>query len=156
MNVLQRLFADLEFAPRAHILAVPFEHVGVRPAGASHSIYEELWHTVDWQNFVLLMAQRKAVRSDYKGESFPELRAPEDEGAWKALVEEFLTGSEKAVSLAGDAEALETRLADGFSVRERLELLAVHNAYHLGKIVALRQLLGVWNPPRAGVGEAGE
>ena len=156
MNVWENLFVTGEFAPRAHILAVPFEHVGVRPVGASHNIYEELWHVVDWQNFVLLMAQGKAVRSDYEGESFPGVQTPEDEGAWEVLVAEFLAGSEKAVSLSGDVEALETRLADGFSVRERLGLLAAHNAYHLGKIVSLRQLLGVWKPPRSSVGEAGQ
>jgi hypothetical protein len=27
--------------------------------------------------------------------------------------------------------------------------VAVHNAYHLGKIVALRQRIGAWPPPEA-------
>lgn len=33
--------------------------------------------------------------------------------------------------------------------RDALEFLAVHSAYHLGKIVLLRQLIGAWPPPRA-------
>jgi hypothetical protein len=32
------------------------------------------------------------------------------------------------------------------SVREQLENLAAHNAYHLGRIVLLRQLHGAWPP----------
>jgi hypothetical protein len=31
-----------------------------------------------------------------------------------------------------------------------LESLAVHYAYHLGKIVALRQVIDAWPPPEAG------
>jgi hypothetical protein len=30
---------------------------------------------------------------------------------------------------------------------DALNSLAVHNAYHLGKIVALRQSIGAWPPP---------
>jgi uncharacterized damage-inducible protein DinB len=33
------------------------------------------------------------------------------------------------------------------SWRNALECLVSHNAYHMGKIVLLRQLLGVWSPP---------
>ena len=147
MNVLRRLFTDLEFAPRGHILDVPFAVVGVRPAGASHSIYEELWHLDDWQTFELRMARGHAVRSDYRGTSFPANPSPRREADWHGLVEHFLDGSNQAAALAGDLERLEVPLADGPTVRERLEMLAVHNAYHMGKIVLLRQLLGVWSAP---------
>lgn len=147
MNSLQRLFTDLEFAPREHIITVPFAYVGVQPGASHHSIYEELWHLTEWQTFVLRMARGEAVRSDYHEDDFPEAQAPANEEAWGALVAEFLKGSEAATTLAGDENALAVHLADGVTARERLEMLAVHNAYHLGKIVLLRQLLGVWIPP---------
>jgi len=35
----------------------------------------------------------------------------------------------------------------GVTLAEELESLAVHNAYHLGKIVALRQVIDAWPPP---------
>jgi uncharacterized damage-inducible protein DinB len=150
MTLLQRLFTDLEFAPREHILDVPFEVAGVRPAGASHSIYEELWHLDDWQTFVLRMARGQAVRKEYSGTPFPSSPAPQHEEEWRELVKHFLEGSNQAAALAGDLERLELPLADGPTVRERLELLAVHNAHHLGKIILLRQLLGAWTPPEDG------
>ena len=149
MTILQGLFTDLEYAPRAHIVNVPFAYVGVQPGASHHSIYEELWHLTKWQTFVLKMVRGEAVRSDFQGDDFPEVQAPEDETAWQALVAEFLEGSEAAVTSAGDEDTLAVRLADGVTVRERLKLLAVHNAYHLGKIVLLRQFLGVWVPPLA-------
>ncbi len=147
MTIFQRLFTDLEFAPRDHIVTVPFAYVGVQPGAAHHSIFEELWHVTKWQSFVLRMVRGEVVRSDYDEEGFPDEQVPEGENAWLELVSEFLAGSAEAVALAGDEDALAVSLGDGLTVRERLELLAVHNAYHLGKIVLLRQLLGIWVPP---------
>jgi hypothetical protein len=36
------------------------------------------------------------------------------------------------------------------TVREQLENAAAHNAYHMGRIVLLRQSLGVWPPAGGG------
>jgi len=36
------------------------------------------------------------------------------------------------------------------TVREQLESLGAHNAYHFGRIVLLRQLKGLWPPPSGG------
>jgi hypothetical protein len=36
------------------------------------------------------------------------------------------------------------------SVRDQLISLATHNAYHLGRIVLLRQLLQAWPPASGG------
>jgi uncharacterized damage-inducible protein DinB len=36
------------------------------------------------------------------------------------------------------------------TLQELLTNLAVHNAYHLGRIVQLRQMLGNWPPPGGG------
>jgi hypothetical protein len=33
---------------------------------------------------------------------------------------------------------------------ELLSSVAVHNAYHFGRIVQLRQMLGIWPPPAGG------
>jgi len=37
------------------------------------------------------------------------------------------------------------------TVREQLESFAAHNAYHFGRIVLLRQMLGSWPPPSGGL-----
>lgn len=54
VNVWELLFLDGEFASREHILrGLTAQQVGERPAGAPHSIYEELWHAATWQHIVL-------------------------------------------------------------------------------------------------------
>ena len=150
INVWKHLFLTGEFAPRAHILGgLTLAQVGTRPPGAPHSIYEELWHAAEWQRIVLDRDEAAYERWE-QGEQFPPNPAPEDEATWQALVDAFLTYSERAVGLAQNEawlEAEETADNPGFTWRNALECLAVHNAYHLGKIVLLRQLLGTWSPP---------
>jgi hypothetical protein len=34
--------------------------------------------------------------------------------------------------------------------RDQVEGIAAHNAYHLGRIVLIRQMLGSWPPPSGG------
>jgi hypothetical protein len=64
---------------------------------------------------------------------------------WQDLVAEFLAGSEAAAALGRSPEVWTE--GAGASLVENLESLAVHNAYHLGKIVALRQVIDAWPPP---------
>jgi hypothetical protein len=110
--------------------------VSVRPAGVAHTIYEELWHTTKWQSIVVQCDEAAAAAWMEKEPDFPS-DAPVDEHTWEDIVREFLAGSARAVELA----------RSGATLPERLENLAVHNAYHLGKIVALRQMIGAWPPP---------
>ena len=146
MTIWQHLFIDdLEYAPAAHILGgLTLEHVGKRPASGVHSIFEELFHAAGWQRSMLASAKGGALTEPT---DWPPTPAPDDEAVWTALVADFLAGNEEAVAVGSQTERLEDPLPEGRTVRERLELLAVHNAYHLGKIVLLRQLLGVWSPP---------
>ncbi|GAA3997541.1 DinB family protein [Deinococcus rubellus] len=148
-NVWNFLFLNGEFAPRTYILeGMTLQQVGTRPTGASHSIYEELWHTAFWQRIVL-ERDEEAIKRWEEDDLFPPSPEPADEAAWQMLVNSFLASSERAVELAQDEVWLNTEAgADnpGFTWRNALEQLAVHNAYHLGKIVLLRQLLGCWTP----------
>jgi hypothetical protein len=54
MNILEHLFLVGEFPERARLLSgLTLEQVTLRPDGASHSIYEELWHAAGYQQSVL-------------------------------------------------------------------------------------------------------
>ncbi|CAA9585851.1 MAG: hypothetical protein AVDCRST_MAG86-3744 [uncultured Truepera sp.] len=149
MNNWRHLFLTGEFAPRAHILSgLTLEQVSTRPTGAPHSIFEELWHAAEWQRLTLERDEAALERWE-GGVQFPPRPAPEDEAVWQALVRSFLSDSERAVRLSQNEawlESDETELS-GFTWGNALECLVVHSAYHMGKIVLLRQLLGVWSPP---------
>jgi hypothetical protein len=54
MRYLKHMFLEGEFAPRACLLSgLTAEQATRRPKGASHSIYQELWHLVAWQRIVV-------------------------------------------------------------------------------------------------------
>lgn len=147
MNPWRFLLLTGEFAPRAHILhGLTLEQVGTRPAGAPHTIYEELWHAATWQKLVLDQ-DGKALGRWEAGEQFPEHPEPESQAEWDALVALFLTYAERAVQQAEDEAWLESLETEHNTWRVGLECLAVHSAYHMGKIVLLRQIMGIWSPP---------
>ena len=141
MHNLEHLFLVGEFPARAHLLSgLTLEQVTLRPDGASHSIYDELWHAEGYQRFIV---EQKAEEGDH----YPSV-APEHEQEWHDLVNRFLEGARDAAAMGQAPERLAVEVAPGVTMADELHCVAVHNAYHLGKIVALRQGIGAW-PPKA-------
>lgn len=144
------LFLSGVFAPRAVLLrSLTLEQVGARPPGAPHSIYQELWHA----NAVLrqsLDGGRVVLESWPLEQHFPAAPEPADQAAWDDLVGEYLAAASEVVERAKHPGWLESPdpgyEEHGMAWRDSLEFLAVHSAYHLGRIVLLRQLLEAWPP----------
>ena len=144
MNNLEHLFLVGEFPARARLLSgLTLEQVTLRPDGASHTIYEELWHVVAYQQSII-------EPGNPAGDRFPSAM-PEQEHQWHDLVRVFLDGARAAAALGQAPERLAVEVEPGVTLADELSSVAVHNAYHLGKIVALRQRIGAW-PPAAAAG----
>ena len=142
MDILEHLFLFGEFAERAHLLSgLTLEQVTLRPEGVAHSIYEELWHLVGYQQSII------APGGPPPDDLFPTT-VPEHENQWHQLVQLFLTGARAATDLGQTPARLAEEVEPGVTLADELNSVAVHNAYHFGKIVALRQRIGAW-PPRA-------
>ena len=142
MHILEHLFLVGEFPERTRLLSgLTLEQVTLVPDGATHSIYEELWHVVAYQESII-------GSGDPDGERFPSA-APEHEHQWHDLVRRFLDGARAAAALGQAPERLALEVEPGLTLADELNSVAVHNAYHLGKIVALRQRIGAWPPMAA-------
>jgi uncharacterized damage-inducible protein DinB len=162
MNELALTFiGDSAHAPPSHILeGLGAELVHRRIAGAPHSIYAEVWHAAYWQDVMLGRVHDRGTPSpEHNAMSFPDDAAVRAE-AWANLCGRFLSGAEEAAAIAeGDAQELDrvvlcpslSNPTRSMTVREQLESFAAHNAYHLGRVVLLRQLLGGWPPPSGGL-----
>lgn len=149
MHIWEHLFLTGEFPARADLLSgLTLEQVALRPEGASHSIYDELWHAATWQRVVI---ERNEAGGDawQRGEPDYPSAAPEHEQQWHDLVRLFLDGARAAVAWGQAPERLALEVEPGVTMADELHSLAVHNAYHLGKIVALRQRIGAWLPAAA-------
>ena len=142
MHIMEHLFLVGEFPERAHLLSgLTLEQVTLCPDGASHSIYEELWHVVGYQQSII-------APGDPAGDFYPGT-VPEHEHQWHDLVRVFLDGARAAVAMGQAPERLALEVEPGVTLADELGSVAVHNAYHLGKIVALRQRIGAWPPTAA-------
>ena len=153
---------DSAHAPAAHILeSLPDERSHAQVPGSPHTIYQELWHITYWQQVMLDRVNGLGAPSpDHNAASFPTTQQTESE-PWAALCRRFTTGVEEAAALSdcGDEAKLgaivlcpsPTNPTRAMTVREQLESFAAHNAYHFGRIVLLRQMLGSWPPPSGGL-----
>jgi uncharacterized damage-inducible protein DinB len=163
MNELALCFiGDSAHTPPAHILEnLPDELAHRQVAGAPHTIYQELWHTTYWQQVMLDRVNGLGTPSpNHNAASFPSAEQTRAE-SWAGLCQRFLAGVKQAAALADsqDAPKLDAVVlcpspenpARSMTVREQLESFAAHNAYHFGRIVQLRQMLGSWPPPSGGL-----
>lgn len=143
MHILEHIFLVGEFPERSRLLSgLTVDQVTQCPDGASHSIYDELWHAVGYQQSIL-------EPGDHSGEYYPS-EPPQHEDQWHDLVRVFMDGARAAAALGQTPERLAVKLESGETLADELTCVAVHNAYHLGKIVALRQRIGAWPPSKTG------
>jgi uncharacterized damage-inducible protein DinB len=141
----RHLFVDGEYARREKVLSgLTLEQVKRPPSEQSHSIYEELWHATRWQT--IIVTRDEELYASWQEDDLYPAHPPEQEEEWTALVREFLSGLEKALEWASSPEKLGVEVDTEVTMGDVLHSLAVHNAYHMGKIVAVRQLIGAWPP----------
>jgi uncharacterized damage-inducible protein DinB len=157
-ELAKALVGNSAFAPAANILQAVSEEIALARPGEGvglRSIYEEVWHMDFWQEITLDWVDgRPTAYPEHAAEGFPKNF---DEG-WDTVRERFLAGTERSAAAANDTGRLEVVVAcprvgapdRTMTVRDQLESLAAHNAYHLGRVVLLRQLAGCWPPPDGG------
>ena len=161
MSELEQLLSgDGAAAPPEYILERLSTEEAMRSvAGAPRTIYEELWHIAFWQQISLdWIAGKETQYPAHADEGFPTEAQRQNE-SWKALCERFFRGNAQAAAAARHTGGLEISVkcpsrpghpVRTMTVREQLENLAAHNAYHFGRVVLLRQMLGAWPPPSGG------
>jgi uncharacterized damage-inducible protein DinB len=132
--------------------AMPAELRTRRPAGHVHSVWELLEHLRLAQEDIL----RYALDPSWQSPSFPEGYWPQDnpeslsDQKWERALAGFRSDLDQVIALVRNpAIELTARIPhvepDHTYLREVL-LVAEHNAYHLGQVVAARRALGVWPP----------
>jgi uncharacterized damage-inducible protein DinB len=161
MNELERaLIADSFATPPAHILEGVDDGLAHRATpGAPHTVYAELWHIVYWQQISLDWI--KSIETPVPAHA--SLGFPNEEQVaqepWPRLCERFFTTVAEAAYHARTEDSLNEPIrcpsppgvpTRTMTIREQLESLAAHNAYHFGRVVLLRQLAGAWPPASGG------
>jgi hypothetical protein len=68
---------------------------------------------------------------------------------WDSVRDEFIRGLEMTRAISNHPDEFLREVSNGNTVDQILLMIVEHNAYHLGQIALLRQLIGTW-PPAGG------
>jgi len=125
------------------------EHRGSRPVGFEHSPWQLLEHMrLAQKDLLAFCVDAQYVHTlEWPGDYWPRNAAPPDK-AWDASIADFKADREKLKALAADARVdLFSLVPTGKGSQTYLRailLVADHNAYHLGQLVAVRRAIGIW------------
>lgn len=124
-----------------------------KPNGLPHSIAEIVAHMCFWQEWFNHCARIGfSGAPEHAAEGWPAVSAD----GWDGLRERYLASIDEAKGIVAASASLgEALLPPGveipFLAKESrgsaILHAAVHSAHHLGQIVTLRQLQGLWPPP---------
>jgi uncharacterized damage-inducible protein DinB len=124
------------------------DHRGVRPAGVPWSAWQLVEHLRIAQEDILDFCRNPDYREmKWPDDYWPTSPEPPSTDAWTASLERFVADRRALQQLAADPSInLGARIAHGSGqtyIRELL-LVADHTSYHVGQLILLRRILGVW------------
>jgi len=146
---LQRLldWQDAHVNFDAAVEGIPPELRGRQPEGLPYSAWQLLEHLRLCQLDILEFCRNPAYEEPAPEDYWPKSVAPPSAEAWDESLASFQRDREALKRLAADPKCdLFAAIPHGTGqtyLRELL-LLADHNAYHTGQMLALRRLLGIW------------
>jgi len=141
----------------ACVKGIPLAIAKTPVPGFPQTIYGLVWHAAYWMDYeAKRIAGGAPLYPEHAEASWPGTPAPKDESEWMAAVQWFRRGIEGLLAIAdlpvNEAARPVARTHEssnqGDNVRDIVWQTLVHNSYHVGQIVLLRQALGAWPPPQ--------
>ena len=134
----------------AAVANLPFQKQGIVPAGLPYSAWQLLEHLriaqrdiVDFSDNADNTYQPLAWPKDY----WPDSHAPSKPQAWKHTLDQIRADRKRFESLLASGDLTKPfPWGEGQTMLRQALLIADHNAYHLGELIAVRRLLGEWSP----------
>jgi DinB superfamily len=120
---------------------------GQTPEGLPYSPWQLLEHLRITQHDILEFCHNPAYTElEWPDEYWPETAAPPTDQAWEESLAGFRRDLAELRALANDTTDLFAAIPHGSGQTYLRELLLVadHNAYHIGQLVAVRRLLSAW------------
>jgi uncharacterized damage-inducible protein DinB len=137
--------------PAATLAGISAADASRRIAGLPHSIAEIVAHMTFWQAwFTARCAGTATPMAASAALGWPETGVTD----WPVVCDRFLEGLDTLATAVAEMDPdgpiqppIEFPILAGYTARDVWEHVAQHNAHHLGQIVVLRQILGIWPPP---------
>jgi hypothetical protein len=128
----------------------PEEHINSRPPNCDYTFWHLLEHVRICQEDIL-----DYIRSDdYQWPTFPDDLWPDraaktDLAGWQQTIESFLADRQELVSIIRDPDVdlfapLPNSGEHQHNILREINIVASHNAYHIGEFAILRQIMDLW------------
>ena len=130
------------------VKGIPASKRGVVPAGWEHSLWQLVEHIRIAQADILefsVSAKYKAKK--WPDDYWPKSPAPRDAAAWTRSLAAVRSDRKTLQRLARNPRidlAVAIPHGSGQTYLREILLVAAHNSYHIGQIVALRRQLDIW------------
>jgi hypothetical protein len=126
----------------------PAKFRGEIPPGLPHSAWMLLEHLRVAQWDILDFSRNpKYEQLKWPDDYWPKTKGPPSDGAWDKSVSSFredLNAMKKLVKEPKTDLLAKIPWGDGQTVVREVMLVADHNAHHLGQLIDVRRLLGIW------------
>jgi uncharacterized damage-inducible protein DinB len=134
-------------SPLKAITGLDAEIARKRPSKKAHSIWDILHHIVLWQDKTLEAIRGGDVDwTEAHAMEWPSGESLVKDSEWEILRERFDKGLTIAELLdTTDLSVILPAWSDENAAKAFM-VLVQHNSYHIGQIVVLREILGVWPP----------
>ena len=140
---------DAHVGFEAAVAGIP-EHMRGTQVSGLHSPWELVEHLRITQHDILDFCRNKDYEEmEWPRNYWPATPAPPSAQAWDESVAQFKRDRESLQQMASDPNVeLTARIphGNGQTYMRELVLVADHSAYHVGQLVLVRQLLGIWKP----------
>ena len=130
------------------VQGIPLQLRGKLPQGVEHSLWQLVEHLRIAQADILEFCQTaKYKEKKWPDDYWPKALGPRNAAAWTKAIASYRRDRQALQRLAANPKiALLATIPHGTGQTYLREILLVadHNAYHIGQIVALRRRLGIW------------
>ena len=151
---------DATVARRSHteiLREIPASARGLVPDGLPRAY--SLWQILEHMRFAQADYLRYCMDPEYTfstwpDDYWPDTLGPPSDAAWTRSLDRFQAdlqdaktlASDPAIDIAGEIPHASGAGYHGTTYAEEIGSIADHNAYHLGQVVTVRRLLGIWPP----------
>jgi len=136
-------------APLEKVLAnIPANFRGIKPDRVPYSIWQLVEH-IRLSQWDMLDFSRNPdyVYQNWPADYWPQETAPANDTAWDNSLKQIAKDREAFVDLLEDSEndlSKPFHWGEGQNLIGEAIMIADHTGYHLGEIVLLRRILGIW------------
>jgi hypothetical protein len=146
VNMLVKRQAHMTFEDA--VADFPESHINAYPANVEYSF----WHLLEHLRIVQFDIVDYIRNPDYQTPNFsdywPDKKDVTDFAGWQQTISQFLADRQVLVNMVMDPDidlyAPIPHGWDGHNILREIMLVASHNAYHIGEMGILRQVMGLW------------